>query len=347
MECLVSFEPQIAWLCPHMVKSVPVDLQGTTGGLAYPVSGALTVEIDGVNIPSGGLKLPAKLWSSQREPYARTVVETLTVLADSDTLTFSFPARSLSAQEVVRILQSSAKVNAFVDGSRFYLESRKTGAESLLVCSGTAASSLGLSTQLSARGVTQYPAWSLGKDSVGDSRILTFQEALIADLPVTASYRAIPSWCPRCQGTLVENDLRINQQGAIQTVEGSDLLYQRCLKVVLTRLGSNPYVPRYGTNLLDLIGRKNVLGLQQAVTEEVRNALTLLQSVDRQQAKIQQMSLAERLGEIVQVRALTNPEDPTLVQVEIEVRSMSRQPVQLSVVFSVSGATSTQGTQVL
>ncbi len=343
----MSLEPQIAWLCPHVVKEVPVEIQGTSGLLPYPVSGALSIRIDGIEVPSGGLKLPARLWSSQREPYVRAAPEILTVALESETLTFSFPARGLSAQDVVRTLQSTPKIKAFVDGSRFYLESCKTGVDSLLVCGGTATASLGLSTQTSARGMTQHPAWALGKDSVGDPRVLMFQESLAADVPVTASYRAVSSWCPRCQGTLVENDLRINQQGNIQTVEGADLLYQRCLKTVLTRLGSNPYVPRYGTNLLDIIGRKNTFGLQQSVSEEVRNALTLLQTVDRQQARVQQMTLAERLGEIVRVQAFTSSDDPTVVQVEIEVRSMSRQAVQLSVVFSVSGATSTQGVQVL
>lgn len=347
MERVVSYEPQIAWLCPHVLTNVAVDVVATTASLPYPVAGSLSVRVDGRDVPAGGLRHAAQLWSSTFEPYSRDKEQSLTVKTDAGTATFTFPARYLSASDVCRIFNANPLVVATAADRRFRLGSRKTGSESLVSVEGTALESLGLAIQRVSRGVNQYPGWSLGRDSAGDSRVLIFQEALPANLPVTVGYRAVANWCPRCQGSGVENDLRATPQGAVATVANHDLLYQRCLKVVLTRLGSNPYVTRYGTNLIDMIGKKNVAGLSQAVNEEVRNALSLMQSIDRQQTKIQSMTLAERLGEVVRVQTTVDPQDPTIMQVDVEVRSMSRQPVQLTVVFSVSGVSSTQGTKVL
>lgn len=343
----MSYEPQIAWLCPHMVSNVLVDVLDTSASLPYPVAGSLTVKVGGRDVPASGLRHAAQLWSSTFEPYSRDKEQSLTVTTDAGTATFTFPARSLSASDVCRVFNANPLVVATVVDRRFHLASRKTGVESLVSISGSAQESLGLAVQRVSRGANQYPGWSLGRDSAGDSRVLIFQEALPADVPVTVGYRAVASWCPRCQGRGVENDLRATQQGAVATVANHDLLYQRCLKVVLTRLGSNPYVTRYGTNLIDMVGKKNIAGLSQAVNEEVRNALSLMQSIERQQSKIQALTLAERLGEVVRVQTTVDPQDPTIMQVDVEVRSMSRQTVQLTVVFSVSGVSSTQGAKVL
>lgn len=341
----MSYEPQIAWLCPHKVANVSVTLDGTTATLPYPMAGNLGVHVDGREVPAAGLMHAAQLWSSLSEPYTRDQTEQLTVTTDAGTATFTFPARPLSAAEVCRIFNSNPLLQAKPSGRRYYLESRSLGSKSVVSCAGSAVSSLGFAQQRQSRGVDQYPGWALGRNAEGESRLLIFRESLPGDLKVTVSGRVVPSWCPRCQGTGVENDLRATQQGAVATVVDHDLLYQRCLKVILTRLGSNPYVSRYGTNLLDLIGRKHLSGLNQAVNEEVRNALTLMQSIDRQQAKIQALTLAERLGEVVRVN--TSGNDPTVLRVDVEVRSLARQPVYLSVVFGVSGATSTQGKQTL
>jgi len=161
------------------------------------------------------------------------------------------------------------------------------------------------------------------------------------DIKVT--YAAMPERCPRCQATYVENDYRFDLDGGVITIENENLLYQACLKALLTVRGSNAYHPGYGSSLLSRIGAKQARAAAAAIREDVINSLSRVQSVQNGQRKAQQVKDRERLYRINDVTVRPSADDPTVFFVEASVTNGTGQPVQLDIVYSAPGAVALAG----
>ena len=153
----------------------------------------------------------------------------------------------------------------------------------------------------------------------------------------------MPEFCPRCRATYIENDWRFDEEGDTLLIDNENLLYQACLKALLTRKGSNSYHPAYGSSIMDRIGSKVVGATLTLLQEDVRAALLKVQTVQSAQRKYQLVTDKERFYSLREVK-VTPGDDPTTVLIQVSVVNAALIPVSLSIVFSVPGAVALAGT---
>jgi phage baseplate assembly protein W len=149
------------------------------------------------------------------------------------------------------------------------------------------------------------------------------------------TYSVPPHRCLRCGGTYVENDYRFDETGQGILIENEDLLYQACLKILLTDRGSNAYHPWYGTSIRSRIGTKALGGVASLISEDVRQALSKLQALQQSQATFQQVTYKERLYSVLSVQVLPHSQEQTTFLVDVTVQNASNEPIELSIVFTV------------
>lgn len=78
------------------------------------------------------------------------------------------------------------------------------------------------------------------------------------------------------------NDVQINSNNDLMTLDGTDRLSQDICKILITERGTNLQLPIYGSNLQSLIGQKMELSyLQGQVLSEVRDSLIILQALNQ------------------------------------------------------------------
>lgn len=335
-----------------------------------PISGAASVRLlvnDAVYVPAGGLYSQAVLTSSMAAPYrierCRGTVgpdgNLFTVTTGTGSASVRLPEGSRLTLEQVRRALRLSPINDLVvvtdlNGALSLVEANDAGPTSFVRVSGRGAESLGF-IQVGARGQEVYPPWELLSRSdinpttiptgvlIVPSRFPVFRTEVRGNPTIKATYAAMPERCPRCGATYVENDYRFDPQGDIITIENEDLLYQACLKAILTVQGSNPFHPAYGSKVLTRIGQKIVGASASLVKEDVVNALTQVKNLQSGQRKYQRVRDRELLYAIQSVDVRPSAEDPTVYFVDVVVRSGSNQPVSLTTVFTVPGAVALAG----
>jgi len=336
-----------------------------------PVAGAGSVRILANNahhIPAEGLFSSATLGAGVAAPYLIQRC-TGTVGPDGDLFTVTTQEGSASVRlplgnrvplaVVQKVLRLSA-VNDLVTVSDrnkalLLIERKKAGVESFLRVGGVGATSLGF-VQIGARGTQAYPSWGLvarkdvyptvqtGGVVLVPARYPKFNSPVAGNPTFKVSYTAMPERCPRCGGTYVENDYRFDPEGLVYTISNEDLLYQACLKAILTVRGSNPFHTRYGSMIVTRIGRKIAGAAASLIKEDVVEALKQVQNLQSGQRKYQQVAPAEMLYAINYVDVRFSDNDPTVFYVEVSVKNASGQPVNLTTVFSVPGTIALAGT---
>lgn len=368
----MSREIQIGFPCPHLLVEEVVALGADQRSLTTraPVASANSVRIMANNemyISPGGVHSQASL-SGGIGPYRiEKCVGTLgpegnllTITASGGTVVVTLPIRArITVANLVRHLKlttAAALVSiAEVNNALVLTDVNRIGAESFVRVSGDGADALGF-TQRGTRGKEIYPGWELvarrdvlpsaGLRGVAlvPARYPRFKKPLrnAADFKVT--YAAMPERCPRCQATYVENDYRFDQTGAVRTIVNEDLLYQACLKIVLTRKGSNPYHAGYGSTIMDRIGSKAALAAAGAIREDIILALGSVQSLQNGQRKFQQVTNRERLYRVEDVSVRPSAQDATVYIVGVTITNGSNQPVSLNIVYSAPGAIALAGT---
>lgn len=368
----MSVEIRAGWPCPHLVMEEPVTLGADRRSLSTraPISGAASVRIlanDSVYVPAGGLFSQATLTSSMAAPYrVERCVGTVgpdgnlfTVTTGSGTASVRLPEGSrISLERIQRTLRLSP-INDLVvvtdqNGALSLVEANDAGPTSFIRVSGPGAAALNF-VQVGARGQQVYPGWELLARSdinpitiptgvqIVPARYPVFREEVRGNPTIKATYAAMPERCPRCGATYVENDYRFDPLGQIITIENEDLLYQACLKAILTVKGSNPFHTSYGSLVLTRIGRKVVGASASLVKEDVINALTQVKNLQNGQRRYQRVKDRELLFAIQSVDVRPSIEDPTIYFVDVVVRSGSNQPVSLTTVFTVPGAIALAG----
>lgn len=369
----MSLEVRAGWPCSHLVMEEPVSLSEDRRSLATkaPIAGSGSVRIlvnDTQYVPSAGLYAQAVLTSSSASPYkvqrCKGVVGpdgnlfTVTTGSGTSTVRLLEGDRTTLAQvqKTLRLSEVSNLVNIGDNGagSLSLIEKQNSGPASYIRVSGRGAASLGFE-QTGARGVCLYPPWDLvAKKDVYPSSVAgvtlvparypKFTKPLRGSPQIKVTYTSMPERCPRCGGTYVENDYRFDPSGGILTIQNEDLLYQACLKAILTVQGSNPYHQQYGSKLTTRIGVKAIGASASLIKEDVRNALTQVQSLQTGQRKYQSVQNRELLYSIDNVEVRTSSDDPTVFLVDVVVRNASGTPIQLTTVFSVPGTIALAGT---
>lgn len=367
----MSVEIQAGFPCPHLIVEEPVALgsDGRSLQTRAPVANAASVRVlinDQTYVPSGGLFSQALLQGSSG-PYRiqrctgvlGPDANKITVTSSQGTVTLSLPlgkriktddlVRSLKLTSLNGIVTITTRNNAIAFG-----DAATTGPQSFVRVSGKGADALGF-VQKGVRGRELYPGWKLvARRDVFPSatprglipvpaRYPQFVKPLSSAPEIKVTYAAMPERCPRCEATYIENDYRFNLGGDVVTIENENLLYQACLKALLTRKGSNPFHPGYGSSLMSRLGSKQGRATAAALREDVVNCLTRLQGLQGGQRKFQQVKDRERLYRINSVSVRPSGDDPTTFFVDVSVTNGTGQPVSLNVVYSAPGAVALAG----
>jgi len=367
----VSIEIQAGFPCPHFIIEESVTLGDDRQSLvtSAPVSGAQTVRVlvnNTMYVPSSGLYNQALLQGAPG-PYRieRCVGTTgpdgniLTVEASGGTVEIALPEgkrvklatlkRFLRLSDLNDLVEVTSRNDAIAFG-----DTQNVGSKSFITVSGDGATALGFE-QFGARGSEIYPPWGLVAEEsrypsntpLGlipvPARFPRFNGKVRGNPDFKVTYAAMPERCPRCQATYVENDYRFDPTGGVITITNENLLYQACLKGILTRKGSNPYHPGYGSSIMSRIGQKRAALAASQIQEDVINALTRVQSIQAKQRKFQQVTDKERLYAIVTVDVRPHATDPTVFKVNAVVTNGSNRPVRLTVVYTAPGAVALAG----
>ena len=369
----MSIEVQIAFPCPHLVVEEPVVLGSDRQTLTpkAPMANQNSVRIlanDRYYIPSMGLYSQAILVAAKPGPYRiRRCVDLIgpdgnliTITSSGGTVSFRLPegdrVTTAAVEKAIRIAVGTVvQVGITPTGSVALVDINSVGANSFVRVEGKGATAIGFTEQTGARGKMLYPPWQLvNRDTVAYPSYLRgltppatkypmFVLPLKGNPDIKVTYATLGEQCPRCRGTFVENDWRFNPQGEVILIDNENLLYQACMKALLTVKGSNPFHPFYGSSILDRIGSKLVGGALLQIQEDVRAALQNVRSVQSKQQQYQIVTDKERLYAVLAVNVKPG-NDPTTVLVNVTVQNASAEPIALSIVFTVPGAVALAGT---
>lgn len=347
----MSFDIQIAFPCPHQTVEEHVALGTDRRSLEtrQPVAAFGSVRItanNGTLIPSTGVYSAAKVTGFLSGPFQiEADGEELEVSNRTELVTVSLPTGTrIKTNDVVRLFkladpQSISVAN--VNGHLSFTDLSSLGLSSEIRVSGSAATALGFTQQRSARGRQIYPGWVLAKrDDTITNRFPKFTSAVHNDPVFKVSYTVPRERCLRCRGTFVENDYRFDAQGEVLTVQDENLLYQMALKAVLTELGSNAYHLWYGTTISTQIGQKNLPGIGDLITEEIKRSLGQMQTLQLEQSKYQEVTFKERLYQVMSVQTFASEDNPFAYFVESVIQNASSDPIVLTIVFTVPGVAS-------
>lgn len=367
----MSVELQVAFPCQHLVIEEPVALQSDRLSLVpkAPVANANVVRVladDRYYIPATGLYSQAVLVGGAPGPFVLRRCSNL-VGPDGNLLVLTTSAGTVEVRLPVgervtaTAVEQAIRTAAFDfvqvgtrNGAIVLADTNAVGPESFVRVSGQGATALGFTAQTGARGTQVYPPWQLasrpdtypsisGVKAPVPARYPKFVRAVKSNPTFKVTYAAPPEQCPRCRATYVENDMRFDPQGELVLIDNENLLYQACMKALLTRKGSNAYHPAYGSTIMDRIGTKFLGATTMLLQEDVRAALLRVQKVQNEQAKYQAVTSKERFYALKNVQ-VTPGDDPTTALVQVTVMNASLQPINLSIVFSVPGAVALAGT---
>lgn len=352
----MSIDIRLAHPCPHLVLEDPVTLGVDRRSLrtSCPVASANAVRVlvnDSVFVPSSGLYDAAVLSATVPGPYRVPACDrSLTVTTSQSTATVPLnpdPDGFVRPATLARLLTAALPTAVIgLDAGRLSItDVGSVGASSSVRVSGPGASHVGFVVQRGAVGRTVYPAWEVvGEPSSVGGRYPVFVEPLQNNASFKVSYSTYPARCRRCGATFVENDWEYGLQGDTLMVADEDLLVQSCLKMILTRVGSNAYFPTYGTGIVDAIGRKALSSTASDIRIQVQTALQVLSRSQATQGKFQQVTLEERLYTVNSVDVRQSADDPTVFLVDVTVTNASGRPVQVSIVYTAPGAVALAGT---
>lgn len=367
----MSTEVQAGFPCPHLIVEEIVSLGSDRRSLETraPIASAPSVRVlvnNQIYVPPGGFSSQAVLQGGAG-PYRierctglkGSTENQITVTSSVGTATVSLPLGSrvkvADLERALKLTSLDSLVTISVrGGSITFSDTATTGARSFVRVTGEGASALRF-TQRGARGRLVYPGWDLiSRQDVYPSvtarglipvaaRYPRFNKPVPGNPVIKVTYAAMPERCPRCQATYVENDYRFDLEGQIRIIQNEDLLYQTCLKAILTLKGSNPYHPGYGSSVMSRVGRKSTQASAARIREDVINALSQVQGVQSQQRKYQQVKDRERLYRVNSVMVTPSPNDPTVFHLDISVTNGTGKPVSLNIVYSAPGAVALAG----
>ena len=348
-------------------EPVTLGSDGTSLITRAPVSNSNSVRIlvnDSLYVPPSGLGSQATLFSGSGPFRIRPCLglngpdsNVLTVQTSGGSATVRLPTGDfIGADRIAEFLRVSPVGELCLvrtKGSSLSLsDPNSSGRESLVAVFGGAVQHLNF-TQRSVRGKVVYPPWRLvareevyptssGNVVLVPARYPQFVSPIPGNPEFKVTYGSMPERCPRCQSSYVENDYRFDFAGEVITIVNEDLLYQACLKMVLTSKGSNPFHAGYGSSVMNRIGSKSTLATAAALKEDVTSALKKVQSLQSGQRKFQQVTDKERLYRILNVEVAPS-EDPTVFFISVVVSNGSGQPVSINITYSAPGAVALAG----
>lgn len=365
----MSYDRLIDQVCPHAVSEellfVEPDRKVVKPSRPIASFDSLKVRIDGVaTVPSSGIFSPASVVSTAQEPFVVTPTQSTLVVQvglEEPQVAVLPPSSGMSISEFTdRLNRQLVGLTFEARGHRVaaVTVAKGEGAIFKFVYGSTLASTLGFSLNRVWRGKTIYPGWTLVNASL--TLLDRPQRWIVFDRPlrtvssfIEIDYTTQRQECRRCGGLGVENDWLYGVDGSVFEAWDEFLLIQELTKILYTLQGTNPFNTWYGTDLLDLIGRKLVLNgvLQTAIHTNVLQAFRRWQSIKKQQEGTvgQEVSDAEYPYRLLGIKVNASDDDPTVIYVEIEVQNRSFNKIQITrglripQPYDLLGSTTAQG----
>lgn len=347
----MSYDRQIDQLCTHQVveEALYVGTDRLTIRPMRPIAsaGSVRFRLNGLlEVPSYGVRTVGQVLSTRKGPYNITAGQndTLAYRVGLGALqTIQVPtSRDLTPTRLCDLLNPQVSGLLFkVSGDRVQICTQGEGREAafFLGSASTLAIYLGIAVNHEYRGQQVVPGWTL----VFDPRTLADRPTrlLIFDAPlrtsgdfIEVSYSTIRQECRRCGGTGVEHDWRYGANGEVGQVRDEALFIQEIQKLFFTEQGSNSFHTWYGTQLMDLIGKKLTAGsfIQNLIVSDIHTAFKQWQSIKtKQEEKVgQYVSDEEFPFRLVSVTLDQSDQDPTVITVNMTIQNRSRKPIQLT-----------------
>lgn len=297
---------------------------------------------DTILIPSSGLYAQAYLKSSLSGPFKLNKRETLfTIKTATETVSINLPYNILiSTDDIIYEIRKVAKniIASNINGFLSLLDIGSLNASSYLKVSGTAIEKLGF-IRIGSKGKQIYPSWNLvdtpGLTSSRPNRFVRFSDLIKTNPVFKITYLTVPQECTRCRGTGIENDMVYDSSGDVILISDENLLTQAILKIILTQKGSNPFFLWYGSNMQSLIGSKALKSVENALNQDISNAINNFKQIQTEQARYQYISARQRLYQIISVNVTQSKENPSLYRLDIVVSNASREAIPISIVYTV------------
>lgn len=363
----MSYDFATEKICSHEIKLETVSLvSGSDDSIRFPKNPSnsnVTVWVDDVRVPPGGLWSIPELPFSRAEPYrivsgvsdmiyiqiGFNVARLIQLIPGNDVkavdiakdLSLKIPELSITASNgrvIFKSLEFGPTATSFL-----FLDPRWSDRTSSLP---TTHRVLGGYTQVGiipGRKVVSrktFPSWHIIDDDLtlvagGNGKLIKFSEPIRNANPVfQIGYFTDPSNCRRCHGIQIEFDYS-PLNGSYETVKDADLLSQEFSKFLFTRAGSHFKWPWLGSRLVDRIGGKNVTGgvsSSSLITLDINQAFKTYQNIKTQQDQqfpFQQVSDAEFPYALGSLTVQVPESDPTVAVVVTGITSRSRESLAL------------------
>lgn len=331
----MSFDFNLLNACPHSVFRDELELiNGTECLLTYPPSSVNEVYVNGVLVPQGGLMLPARWDTDKTFPITIGSSSDLSLTVNGEAYTIRL---ALGSYDLNRLRQSLLPIPIHISApnNKLCIRSRELGATASIGFGSSAVhGEMGLPNDRMVTGSLWCPPWGVVDD---DSRLFDEYRKIVFSqdlrnlfglgVKIECSYVTPARSCRRCFGLRLENDWRYNENGEIITIEEEALLLQEVRNVVLTMKGTNRFHSWYGTQVMSIIGDKYHASLDLRLMSEISQVLQKLQSIKKQQERVQYVSDGEYLFRVDGVSVKLDANDPTIIRIAIGLKSRRNTPV--------------------
>jgi hypothetical protein len=321
-------------VCPHRIHLEWIALEEDFMSLSVskPIASKSSVDVyvNGVRVdPDRGVLMPAKLKITQAPvTIIDGVNDRIALRVDQqDRIVVNLaPGRYATGQDAIAHVQIEGVVVSAGGISTMTL-----GPQASLFLDAVTArekaghQTLGVSARRFIRGTEEMPGYGVVEDPVTLRSRIVFRSEIRSLNPICeVSYTTVRSFCPRCVGLGVEDDVRYNNRGDFLFVRNSALLLQEAEKMILTQAGSNVFHPHYGSRILDQIGSKRVGAnsvMEGFITSEAARVMERYRETKLFQERYQPVTDLEMIDRVVSIRVVPVVQDPTSVILRIELRS--------------------------
>jgi hypothetical protein len=298
-------------------ESLGIPSEKVQGRVLYPpwqVKTSNSINLNLTGTPSQAvshLKLPIKLLQSVN----------ISISSDYTTEQISIPAGYYTSDSILRFLVVSTLVTPEIINDQIIL-TNNTGF-------------LGRPAPVSIYGgdLLGLPSLELDPPTLSRTSII-FKKPILSNPIFKISYYTNQPNCYRCMGSGVENDYNFDTYGEIKLIENENLLYQACMKILLTDIGSNPFHTWYGSSIQSLIGAKMVTNVAGELRKLTLNALSKVQEVQKTQRMHQTVTPKELLYTVSSLDVLIDEDNPQLITLDIAVMNASSEAIKLNINYT-------------
>lgn len=139
------------------------------------------------------------------------------------------------------------------------------------------------------------------------------------------SYTTYSQLCRKCYGRDILYDHAFDSTGRLILVLFEQKLIQQVIKILMTKIGSNPFVTGYGTSIPDVIytAIRDPEGLKSELVTEVSLAIEKQRNIHYYQNEVQYHSPREILDRLIDVQVARSNDDPRVYYIAVEVSTLA------------------------